>query len=61
MQDIVERILSDELTRDNDEKYAGGLWDLAYDILEKNAGCTQDEQQANIYYALWELVDLLKI
>lgn len=59
MKDILEQIISGELTRDNDEKHAGGLWDYTWEILEKSAGCTQDELQANIYYALWEIAELL--
>lgn len=59
MKDILQEIMSGELTRDNDEKHAGGLWDYAWEILEKNAGCDQDTQQANIYYALWEMAELL--
>lgn len=60
MNDIIKRIISGELTRDNDEKNAGGLWDYAGEIIYDSNDPCDEELQANIYYALWEVVDELK-
>jgi hypothetical protein len=60
METIIEQIKSGELTRDNDEKYAGGLWDYAGEIIYDSNDPCDEELQANIYYALWEIADELK-
>jgi hypothetical protein len=59
MKDILEQIISGELTRDNDEKHAGGLWDYAGEIIFDSNANEDEELQANIYYALWEMAELL--
>lgn len=59
MENIIKRIKSGELTRDNDELYQDGLWDYAGEIIyDSNNPCDED-LQAEIYYALWELADEL--
>ena len=59
LQNIMQDILSGELTRDNDEKYAGGLWDYAGEIVLDSAEPTDEKLQSEIYYTLWEITDLL--
>lgn len=58
MQEIIEKILAGEITRDNDESYAGGLWDYAGEIVYDSNNPTDESLQAEIYYALWEVVDI---
>lgn len=47
------------LSRDDDEAYANGLWDMANDILKQHTSIT-DELLCDIYYALADLRDKLK-
>lgn len=61
MQDIVQDILDGKMNRDIDEAGAGGLWDYAGDIVFDSNNEANGELQANIYYALWDLVDILAI
>ena len=59
MENIINRIKSGDLTRANDEVYQDGLWDYAGEIIyDSNNPCDED-LQAEIYYALWELADEL--
>lgn len=44
-------ILSGEVTRDTDEKYAGGFWDAAADLLD------YEFPQEAIYNMLWEVYE----
>lgn len=60
MKEVIEKIVSGEITRDNDEKYAGGLWDYAGEIIYDSNNPADESLQAEIYYAFWEIVDLLK-
>lgn len=61
LQNIMQDILSGELTRDNDEKYAGGLWDYAGEIVLDSANPCDEKLQSEIYYALWEVTDFAKV
>lgn len=59
LDDILQRIISGELTRDIDEAEAGGLWDYAGDIVFSSNSDDDEELQANIYYALWDIAEKL--
>lgn len=59
MNEIVQNIVNGKLTRDNDEKYAGGLWDYAGEIIRDSENPCDEKLQADIYYALWAVVDEL--
>jgi hypothetical protein len=61
MNDIIKQIKNGYLTRDNDERYQGGLWDYAGEIvlILNNADPCYESLQSEIYYALWELADQL--
>lgn len=50
---IVKDILSGELTRENDESYAEGFWDLAGEVQHDY----DEETQEAIYNALWEVAE----
>lgn len=56
MREIIKKIKSGELSRENDEKYAGGFWDLSIEIAAK-AHQISDEVQEDIYNTLWELCE----
>lgn len=62
MDEILKNILNGKLTRDIDERGAGGLWDYAGEVIyDTNYPC-DEELQAEIYYALWEMADeIIKI
>jgi hypothetical protein len=58
MDEILKKIKSGKLTRDNDETGAGGFWDYAYEITGLD-GMINDEEQAmveRVYNAFWEIV-----
>lgn len=59
MNNIIKRIKSGNLTRDNDELYQGGLWDYVGEIVLDSADPCDESLQSEIYYALWELADQL--
>jgi len=70
MKTIIQRIESGDLTRDIDEKGAGGFWDYAGERAEdyvSDCGITADVDywryveiiQEKIYNDLWELIELL--
>lgn len=46
---IITSIKSGQLTRNADEAYAGGFWDLAGELAPNN--------QEQVYNALWEVVE----
>lgn len=52
MEQIIKKILSGELTRANDESYANGFWDYAFDKYGEQNG-------EAVYYDLWELVETI--
>jgi len=47
---IIQDIKSGKLTRDIDEKYAGGFWDLAIEMLAE----ASIDMENDIYYTLLE-------
>lgn len=59
MDDIIKSIKSGELTRENDEKYSGGLWDYAGEIVLDSSDPCDEGLQEEIYNALWSLADNL--
>jgi len=59
LENIIQNIVSGEMTRDIDEKYAGGFWDYAGEIVLDSTDPTDEHLQSEIYYALWEVADLL--
>lgn len=58
--DATLNVLCDRITRDIDEKYAGGMYDLAIAIRENMAGLNDDEVIDLIYSVLWEVADEAK-
>lgn len=69
MNDIIEQIISGELTRENDETGANGFWDYAgekaVEIMRENeitldnkqADITRENLQETIYNLLWEVAE----
>lgn len=61
MKNIIKQIKLGKLTRDIDEKYAGGFWDLAGSILEKYDHIFPSDDldilQTEIYNALWSIYE----
>ncbi len=68
MNDIIERIISGELTRDNDETGAHGFWDYAGEQavqvmsesnikLDKQADISRERLQEILYNLLWEVAE----
>lgn len=60
IQKIVKKYRSGKLENNNDEKYAGGFWDLAGDIAYSYRNKVMNEAnledlQETIYYALTDL------
>lgn len=53
---IVEKIKKGELTRDIDEKYAGGYWDLALELVEDKENFSRIER---LYNTFWEITEAL--
>ena len=51
MKDLIEAIKTGELTRDTDDKHAGGLWDLALEL------AANDAQVESLYETFWEIVE----
>lgn len=64
IQEIVKEIKKGNLSRNNDETYAGGFWDLAGSLANSViAGLSNSEAeglQENIYNALWEVYESTK-
>lgn len=56
LQNIIKKYLSGELSRKNDERYAGGFWDYAWDEL----GLKTDEQKEQMYNELLEVFEITK-
>lgn len=58
---IIKKIKSGEITRDNDEAYAGGFWDYANDIVGSYMQSLNDEQveklQEQLYNDFWEIYE----
>lgn len=61
LQDILQDIINGKMTRDKDEKYAGGLWDYAGEIVYDTNNPVDENLQSKIYHALWEIADFLVI
>lgn len=61
MEEIIKRIKSGEISRDNDEAYAGGFWDYANDIVGSYIHLLNDEQvgqlQEELYNDFWEIYE----
>ena len=51
--EVINRLNSGKLVRDNDEKGAKGFWDIAADL----ANSDPNELQENIYNALYEVYE----
>lgn len=60
LDEILLMIVSGQLERTNDEKNVGGLWDYARQIIDNSAEGDDGDLQANIYYALWDIVDKMR-
>jgi len=71
MKEILERIEQGELSRDNDEKNAGGFYDVALELVDEPMADLPEKRYAkeqgryfemveSIYNALWELYELSK-
>lgn len=58
IKDILLAIKSGKLTRENDETYAGGFWDLAGEC--QTPDNFDEETQECIYNAFWEIVETIK-
>lgn len=58
---IIKKIKSGEITRDNDEAYAGGFWDYANDVVGSYMQSLNDEQveqlQEQLYNYFWEIYE----
>jgi hypothetical protein len=54
VQTIIKEIQAGKLSRMNDEKCAGGFWDLAGELSEGS-----ETIQDSVYEALWELYESL--
>jgi hypothetical protein len=54
IQAIIKEIQAGKLSRMNDEKYAGGFWDLAGELSEGS-----ETIQDSVYEALWGLYESL--
>lgn len=61
MNEILQNIINGDITRDNDEKYSGGFWDYAGEIILDSNSKYDDDLQLRIYNALWELAETLII
>jgi hypothetical protein len=48
IQEVMKRVLSGEITRENDEKHAGGFYDLALELADGDMNKAE-----SIYEALW--------
>jgi hypothetical protein len=57
MKKLIKRIIKGKLTRDTDEKYANGFYDLALDIASFE---DHDEYVDEIYRNLWEVYEATK-
>ena len=57
--EILEKIKSGELSRENDETGAGGFWDLAYELTGIDGTIDDDEQDMveRIYNTFWEIAE----
>ena len=54
MDEILKKIKSGKLTRDNDETGADGLWDKAYEITGLDGTINDEEQDA-----FWEIAEAM--
>jgi hypothetical protein len=65
MEKIIKDIKEGKLCRCNDESNAGGLWDYSFELAGKYkdelSGDSYEDIASEIYYSLWELVDLMSI
>lgn len=57
--DAFNNIITERIERDTDEKFAGGMYDLAIAVRENMAGKNDDEVIDLIYSVLWELMDCM--